>query len=64
MLDDPLFYSGIGDFVEGPQVEAIIDGKYIYIYDTDPALEKLLSQQQLPPIFPGQKNPTLMSLDA
>ena len=36
LLDDPQLYSYIGDFGEGPQVEAILDVTYVYIDNTYP----------------------------
>ena len=40
LLDDTMLYLDIGDFGEGPQVEAIIYGMYVYPDDKDPEVRK------------------------
>ena len=46
LLDDPRLYRDIGDFGEGKQVEAIMDGTYVCPDNTDQAVKAFLGNLQ------------------
>ena len=62
LLDDPRLYSYIGDFIEGPQIEAILDDKYVCPEDKYPLVKKILRHLQRPSTVSGKEPPTLMIL--
>ena len=64
LLDDPWLYLDIGDFVEVPHVEAIIDGTYVCQDNTDTEVKMFLRHLQIPKTVSDKDPPTLMSLAA
>ena len=64
LLDDPWLYLDIRDFSEVPQIKAIIDGTYVCLNNTDPAVKTFLRHLQRPTTFSDKEPHTLMSLVA
>ena len=48
LLDDPRLYRDIGDFGEGKQVEAIMDGTYVCLDNTHQSVKTFLRHLQYP----------------
>ena len=64
LLDDPRLYLDIRAFDEGSQVEAILNGTYVYPDNTNPPVKTFLRHLQRPTTVSDKEPPTLMSLSA
>ena len=62
LIDDHCLYIYIGAFGEGPQVESILDGKYVFPDNTNQSVKIFMRHLKRPNTVLNKEYPTLMSL--